>query len=59
VHSQSIDLIVCNASFIGLEVVLLNALALAVQGWEVLGITESPMNGAKGNKKFLISGRRS
>jgi predicted rRNA methylase YqxC with S4 and FtsJ domains len=52
-------LIVCNASFIGLEVVLLNALALAAQGWEVLGITESPMNGAKGNKKFLISGRRS
>ena len=52
-------MIVCNASFIGLEVVLLNALALAAQGWEVLGITESPMNGATGNKKFLISGRRS
>jgi 23S rRNA (cytidine1920-2'-O)/16S rRNA (cytidine1409-2'-O)-methyltransferase len=101
---QAIDLIVCDVSFIGLEVVLPNALGLAApgahlvalikpqfevgpdrvgrggivrdpelhtevceringwlgaQGWEVLGVTPSPLDGAKGNKEFLIAARRS
>ena len=101
---QAIDLIVCDASFIGLEVVLPNAMGLAApgahlvalikpqfevgpdrvgrsgivrdsdlhtevcdrikgwlgaQGWEVLGVTTSPVDGAKGNKEFLIAARRS
>ena len=28
-------------------------------GWTVLGITESPITGAEGNKEFLIGGVRS
>ena len=27
-------------------------------GWTVLGVTESPITGAEGNKEFLISGVR-
>ena len=27
-------------------------------GWQLLGITESPITGAEGNKEFLIAGRR-
>ncbi len=100
-----IDLIVCDASFIGLETVLPAPLALAAPGarvialikpqfevgkdkvgkggivrdpalhaevcqrieawlsslenWRVLGITESPIQGAEGNKEFLIAGARS
>jgi 23S rRNA (cytidine1920-2'-O)/16S rRNA (cytidine1409-2'-O)-methyltransferase len=99
-----IDLIVCDASFIGLEVVLPAPMALAApgahlialikpqfevgkdnvgkggivrdpalheevcqriaawlgaqQGWRVLGVTESPIQGAEGNKEFLIAGER-
>ena len=99
-----VDLIVCDASFIGLEVVLPNSMALASpgaylvalikpqfeagkgqvgkggivrdealhekvcgrisdwlggqEGWRVLGITESPITGADGNKEFLIGARR-
>ena len=26
-------------------------------GWDVLGITDSPITGADGNKEFLIAGR--
>jgi 23S rRNA (cytidine1920-2'-O)/16S rRNA (cytidine1409-2'-O)-methyltransferase len=98
---EPIDLIVCDASFIGLATVLPAALALAgpgahlaalikpqfevgkgrvgkggivrdpelhqevvdtvsawlsgQAGWEVLGVTESPITGAEGNKEFLIS----
>lgn len=98
---DSIDLIVCDASFIGLETVLPAPLALAapgarlialikpqfevgkdrigkggivrdpalheevcrrietwlngIQGWRVLGVTESPILGAEGNKEFLIA----
>jgi len=98
-----IDLIVCDASFIGLEVVLPAPMALAaagaslvalikpqfevgkgqlgkggivrdsglhdevckhiemwldgLDGWRVLGITESPVTGAGGNKEFLIGAR--
>ena len=97
---EPIDLIVCDASFIGLATVLPAALALAgpgahlaalikpqfevgkgrvgkggivrepelhkevvdtIQawlggqpGWTVLGVTESPITGAEGNKEFLI-----
>jgi len=97
-----INLIVCDASFIGLETVLPAPLALAAPGahavalikpqfevgkdkvgkggvvrdpalheavcgrieawlnnlgnWRVLGITESPIKGAEGNKEFLIAG---
>ncbi len=105
---ENIDLIVCDASFIGLEVVLPGPMALAARetpggtaggahlvalikpqfevgrgkvgrggivrdpalheevcrrienwinaqdGWRVLGITESPLTGADGNKEFLI-----
>ncbi len=95
------DLIVCDASFIGLRTVLPAALALASddamavalikpqfelpkedigeggiviapalhkkachlveewlkneQGWRVLGVTESPITGQKGNREFLIA----
>ena len=97
-----VDLIVCDASFIGLRTVLPAALALAAPGahlaalikpqfevgkgrvgkggivrepelhdevcetisrwlaeqpdWRVLGLTESPITGAEGNKEFLIAG---
>jgi 23S rRNA (cytidine1920-2'-O)/16S rRNA (cytidine1409-2'-O)-methyltransferase len=30
----------------------------ADQGWEVLGVTESPITGAKGNREFLIAARK-
>ncbi len=99
---EPVDLIVCDASFIGLRTVLPAALALAApaahlaalikpqfevgkgrvgkggivrepelhtevvetisswlaeqQGWRVLGVTESPITGAEGNKEFLIAG---
>jgi len=101
---DSVDLVVCDASFIGLETVLPAALALAkpgallvalikpqfevgkgrvgkggvvrdpalhqevcdriaawlpVQGWTVLGLTESPILGPEGNKEFLIAARKS
>ena len=101
---EPVDLIVCDASFIGLRVVLPAALALAApearlvalikpqfevgraqvgkggvvrdsalhqevcqgiedwlgqcSGWEVLGVTESPITGPEGNREFLIGGRR-
>ena len=97
-----VDLIVCDASFIGLRTVLPAALALAAPGahlaalikpqfevgkgrvgkggivrepelhdevcevisrwlaeqpgWRMLGVTESPITGAEGNKEFLIAG---
>ncbi len=97
-----INLVVCDASFIGLETVLPAPLALAapgahvvalikpqfeagkdkigkggivrdpalhqevcdrveawlndLEGWRVLGIVESPIQGAEGNKEFLIAG---
>ena len=97
------DLIVCDASFIGLQTVLPAALSLAkpgtflialikpqfevgkgqvgkggvvrdpeqhqlvcertrewldnLPGWEVLGITESPIKGPEGNIEFLIGGK--
>ncbi len=100
---EAVDMIVCDASFIGLAVVLPAALALAApgaklvalikpqfevgrgqvgkggvvrdaalhqevcdtisawlaaqQGWEVLGLTESPITGPEGNREFLIGGR--
>ena len=99
---EPIDLVVCDASFIGLRTVLPAALALAAPGahlaalikpqfevgkgrvgkggivrepelhtevcetisawlaeqpgWRVLGVTESPITGAEGNKEFLIAG---
>ena len=99
---EPIELIVCDASFIGLRTALPAALALATQGahlvalikpqfevgkgrvgkggivrepelhqevcdtiqtwlgeqpgWRVLGVTESPITGAEGNKEFLIAG---
>ena len=99
---EAVDLIVCDASFIGLRTVLPAALAraapgahlvalikpqfevgkgrvgkggivrepalhaevcetirawLAAQaGWRVLGLTESPLTGADGNKEFFIAG---
>ncbi len=98
---QPVELIVCDASFIGLRTVLPAALALAAPGahlaalikpqfevgkgrvgkggivrepalhvevcgtvsdwlgaqpgWRVLGVVESPITGAEGNKEFLIS----
>ena len=98
---EPIDLIVCDASFIGLRTALPAALALAAPGahlaalikpqfevgkgrvgkggivrepelhqevcatisewlaeqpgWQVLGVTESPITGAEGNKEFLIA----
>lgn len=96
------SLIVCDASFIGLEVLLPGPLALAApgahlvalikpqfevgparvgkggivrdpvlhaevcgriqqwltdHGWQVLGVTKSPITGAKGNQEFLIAAR--
>ncbi len=97
-----VDLVVCDASFIGLRTVLPAALALAgpgahlaalikpqfevgkgrvgkggivrepelhtevcetisawlaeQPGWRVLGVTESPITGAEGNREFLIAG---
>jgi 23S rRNA (cytidine1920-2'-O)/16S rRNA (cytidine1409-2'-O)-methyltransferase len=102
---EPIDLIVCDASFIGLRTALPAALALAAPsahlvalikpqfevgkgrvgkggivrdpalhaevchtisewlaaqtGWRVLGLTESPIEGAEGNKEFLIAAQRS
>jgi len=99
-----VDLIVCDASFIGLQTVLPAAMTLAApgaamialikpqfevgkgqvgkggvvrdaalhqqvcqrleawvngqDGWTVLGISESPVTGAGGNKEFLIGARR-
>jgi 23S rRNA (cytidine1920-2'-O)/16S rRNA (cytidine1409-2'-O)-methyltransferase len=102
---EPIDLIVCDASFIGLRTALPAALALAAPdaqlvalikpqfevgkgrvgkggivrepelhkevvdtitawlaaqpGWTVLGITDSPITGADGNKEFLLGARHS
>jgi 23S rRNA (cytidine1920-2'-O)/16S rRNA (cytidine1409-2'-O)-methyltransferase len=28
------------------------------EGWQLLGIAESPITGAEGNKEFLLAGRR-
>jgi 23S rRNA (cytidine1920-2'-O)/16S rRNA (cytidine1409-2'-O)-methyltransferase len=102
---EPVDLIVCDASFIGLEIVLPASLALAAPhaelvalikpqfevgrgrvgrggvvrdpelhtevcariekwlgqqpGWQVLGITESPIRGPDGNIEFLIGARHS
>ena len=101
---EPLDLIVCDASFIGLKTVLPASLALAgpsatlialikpqfevgkgrvgkggvvrdeslhrqvcddiadwlngLPGWRVLGISESPITGPKGNKEFLIAAKR-
>jgi len=101
---EPVDLIVCDASFIGLEVVLPGPMALAAPaahmialikpqfevgkgnvgkggivrdadlhqavteriegwirtqtGWRVLGVTDSPLTGADGNKEFLIAAVR-
>ncbi len=101
--SAPVDLVVCDASFISLRLVLPAALALAKpggvlialvkpqfevgkgevgkggvvrdpllhsrvcdeigqwlgreQGWNVLGITQSPITGPKGNREFLIGAR--
>jgi 23S rRNA (cytidine1920-2'-O)/16S rRNA (cytidine1409-2'-O)-methyltransferase len=101
---EPVDLIVCDASFIGLRTALPNALGLAAPGaylvalikpqfevgkgrvgkggivrepelhrevvdtisvwlatqpgWSVLGVIESPITGADGNKEFLVSARR-
>jgi 23S rRNA (cytidine1920-2'-O)/16S rRNA (cytidine1409-2'-O)-methyltransferase len=98
---EPIELVVCDASFVGLRLVLPAALALAAPGahlaalikpqfevgkgrvgkggivrepelhrevvdtisswladqpgWRVLGVTESPITGAEGNKEFLIA----
>lgn len=102
---EPVGLVVCDASFIGLAVVLPAALALAAEeaelvalvkpqfevgkgmvgkggvvrdpalhaevcervaawlgaqpGWQVIGLTESPVLGPEGNKEFLIAARRS
>ena len=101
---EPIDLIVCDASFIGLQTLLPAALALAAEharlvalikpqfeagpsevkkggvvrdpavhetvcrrvadgvgaqpGWQVVGITESPIQGPAGNREFLLYARR-
>jgi 23S rRNA (cytidine1920-2'-O)/16S rRNA (cytidine1409-2'-O)-methyltransferase len=101
---EPIDLVVCDASFISLKLVLPAALQLThagawlvalikpqfevgkgrvgkggvvrdpalhaevcakiarwlaeEQGWHVLGVTESPITGPKGNREFLIAARR-
>jgi 23S rRNA (cytidine1920-2'-O)/16S rRNA (cytidine1409-2'-O)-methyltransferase len=101
---EPIDLIVCDASFIGLRTALPKALTLAAPGahlvalikpqfevgkgrvgkggvvrepalhqevvdtisawlagqpgWTVIGVTDSPITGADGNREFLISARR-
>ncbi len=31
---------------------------VAAEGWQVLGIAESPITGPKGNKEFLLCARR-
>ena len=102
---EPVELVVCDASFIGLRTVLPAALALAAPGahlvalikpqfevgkgrvgkggivrepalheevcatitdwladqpgWRVLGVTESPITGAEGNKEFLIAAQLS
>ncbi len=102
--AEAVGVVVCDASFIGLEMVLPPALVLAAPGawlvalikpqfevgkgrvgkggivrdpelqrqvcdrigawldgmsdWRVLGITESPITGAQGNREFLIAARR-
>jgi 23S rRNA (cytidine1920-2'-O)/16S rRNA (cytidine1409-2'-O)-methyltransferase len=102
--SQSIDIVVCDVSFISLKLALPAALQLTgpnawlvalikpqfevgkgrvgkggvvrdpilhdevcadiaewlarAQGWEVLGVTASPITGPKGNREFLIAARR-
>ena len=102
--AEPLDLIVCDASFIGLRTVLPAALDLAAReaelvalikpqfeagrenvgkggvvrdpevreevcdkmrswladqcGWDVLGLTESPIRGPKGNVEYLIAARR-
>jgi 23S rRNA (cytidine1920-2'-O)/16S rRNA (cytidine1409-2'-O)-methyltransferase len=101
---EPVDLVVCDVSFISLELALPPALALArpegwlialikpqfevgkgqvgkggvvrdpalhqavcariarwlgeEQGWRVLGVSESPLTGPKGNREFLIAARR-
>jgi 23S rRNA (cytidine1920-2'-O)/16S rRNA (cytidine1409-2'-O)-methyltransferase len=100
---EPVDLVTCDASFIGLATVLPAALALArpraqlvalikpqfeagpgavgkggvvrdpeihravceaaiawvaAQGWEVVGVAESPITGPAGNKEFLLYARR-
>jgi len=101
---EAVDVVTCDASFIGLEVLLPAPLALAAPratlialikpqfevgkgrvgkggvvrdralhrevcerieawlaaqpGWSVIGVTESPIQGPKGNREFLIAGRR-
>ncbi|MFZ2003640.1 MAG: TlyA family RNA methyltransferase [Stellaceae bacterium] len=100
---EPVDLVTCDASFIGLATVLPAALALtkpraqlvalvkpqfeagpgavgkggvvrdpeihravceaaaawvAARGWEVVGLTESPITGPAGNKEFLLYARR-
>jgi 23S rRNA (cytidine1920-2'-O)/16S rRNA (cytidine1409-2'-O)-methyltransferase len=99
-----VDLVVCDVSFISLELALPPALALAgpaasllalikpqfevgkgqvgqggvvrdpalhqavcaritdwltdQQGWRVLGVSESPITGPKGNREFLVAAKR-
>ena len=100
---EAIDMVTCDASFIGLATVLPAALALAKpgarlvalvkpqfeagpgavgkggvvrdpdvhravceaaaawvasQGWEIVGLTDSPITGPAGNKEFLLYARR-
>jgi 23S rRNA (cytidine1920-2'-O)/16S rRNA (cytidine1409-2'-O)-methyltransferase len=101
---EPVDLVVCDASFIGLRVILPAPLALtkprahlvalikpqfeagparvgkggivrdpavhaevcatirawfaAQEGWSVIGLAESPLEGADGNKEFLIAARK-
>ena len=100
---EPLDLIVCDASFIGLETLLPAPLALAAEraalvalikpqfevgrdkvgkggvvrdpalhgvvcdricgwleneGWAVIGVTESPIHGASGNREFLVAAHR-
>ena len=101
---EPVDLIVCDASFIGLQLVLPAAMALSkpnaqlitlikpqfevgkgevgkggvvrdpvqhqavcekieswvndLEGWQVIGITESPITGPKGNVEFLLYAQR-
>ena len=102
--TEPVDLVVCDASFIGLKTVLPVPLAFAMpgaqlvalikpqfevgparvgkggivrdpalhdevcrdiaswladaMGWTVLGLCESPLLGAEGNKEFLVAGRK-
>ena len=101
--SEPVDIVTCDASFIGLATVLPAALALtkpdallvalikpqfeagpravgkggvvrdpdihravcdaaavwvASQGWQVIGVTDSPITGPAGNKEFLLYARR-